>query len=118
MFKVLATLALLLFSATPSNAACVMSLDGADKAIAEYRMVRHVFANQRLLALVDVIRERTPQFTLEEDTTAIWLLELPDAEVGFVIEVNDKCVTFRPEQAPLAAVRQLVIEVSRRMAES
>ena len=113
MKKLLVILALL--SATPASAACVMGLEGADRAIAQHRMTKHVLTEQRLLAFVDLMRERIPQYALEEDTTAIWLIEIPEAPVGLIIEVNDKCVTFKPEEAPIAAIRGVLIEISKRV---
>lgn len=119
--RLLAALLVALFAlGAPAHAGCVMGLDGADKAIAQYGMKKHVLDGQRLLAFVDLSRERTPQYKLEEDTTAIWLIEAPETgnpqtDVGFLIEVSDKCVTYKPEQIPLAAVKHILNEIARRV---
>jgi hypothetical protein len=118
MKQLLTALAIALFLIAPSHAACVMGLEGSDRAIAQHRITKHVLASHRLLAFVDLMRERVPEYTLEEDTTAIWLLELPEAPIGFIVEVNDKCVTFRPEEIPLAELRNVLVEISRRVVES
>jgi len=117
MKKVLAVLALL-FLATPSYAGCVMSLEGSDRAIKAHGMIKHTFTGQRLAALVEVLREKTPEFALEPDTTVIWVLEIPQDSVALIIEINEaaSCATYKPEEAPLAAARQIILEVSRRTA--
>lgn len=108
------TLIYFLSSVVPAGAACVMGLDGADKAITQNGMTKHVFAGQHLKALVAVLNEMGP-FELEPDTTSVWLIEVPEAPVGIVIEVSDKCVTFKPQQVPAAVLKHLLVEVSRRM---
>jgi hypothetical protein len=132
MKKLLTALAIALFLVAPSHAACVKGLEGSDRVIAQLRATKHVLAGQRLLAFVDLMRERVPTYTLEADTTAVWLLELPDAPIGFIVEIGvalvdndglriktgDGCVTFKPEEIPLGELRNVLGEISRRVVES